>query len=446
MLSTLERRPNDDELVQQLSPALRAWLTLERFHLHEPHLYQRTARDPGFDVKYFAQNCGVLRLPCFRVPRRYLYVIGAVSKNNDTMQFGSDTAVDDSILLPIHPSAIDSYREFLQISGARESGERIRAVSTLSTRTVLAWPEASPEQATFIKTSLHSPIFGDRRVTRIKAGRSVGLSALVHAELDELPATLRYLPETLAFTPRGEPSMGAIVRAVPAEIKAGRAVLAPLFSLIGGSGERVPLLLSILERTGATPLEFMHDVLCAPFAKLWLELAMKHGLLVEAHGQDLLLELSTDLVPRGRFYYRDFEGLQLDWELRRHLGKRMPVALAGQWCWRESYDSWGDYRYGQSTWFKWRISLLQYLHFVLHQTETALRTWQRERRIGGAPIAQDEITMLFSRCMFDGVARMFDQSVGPPYNIYRSLNRFLLLLARLRRALLRDVQGAERAA
>ncbi|WP_116810786.1 hypothetical protein [Steroidobacter cummioxidans] len=446
MLSTSAWRPNDEALVQQLSPALRAWLTFERFHLHEPHLYQRTARDPGFDVKYFAQNCGVFQLPCFRVPRRYLHVIGAGSTGADTMQFCADTAVDDSILLPIHPSAIDSYRELLRMTDARDSGERIWAVATSSTRTVLAWPEASPEQATFIKTSLHSPIFGDRRVTRIKAGRSVGLSALVHAELDDLPATLCYLPETLAFTPRGEPGMGAIVRSIPAEVKAGRVVLAPLFSLIGGSGERVPLLLSILERTGMTPVEFMHDVLCAPFARLWLELTMKHGLLLEAHGQDLLLELSPDLIPRGRFYYRDFEGLQLDWELRRHVRKRAPVGLTGQWCWHEAYDSWGEHRYCQSTWFKWRISLVQYLHFVLHQTETMLRTWQRERRIGGESIEQDEITMLFSRCLFDAVARMFGQSVGVPYNIYRFLNRFLLMLARLRRTMLRDVQSVGRAA
>lgn len=441
MLSMAAPRPSDDELVQQLPPALRAWLTFERFHLHDPHLYQRVARDPRFDVKYFPQNCGVFRLPCFSVPRRYLYVIGAVSGCNDTMQFRSDTAVEDSIWLPIHPSAIDSYREFLRMADAHEVGERIWAVATSSTRTVLAWPENHPEQASFVKTSLHSPIFGDRRVTRIKAGRSVSLSALVHAELDELPAALRYLPEPLGFAPRGEPSMGAIVRTVPREIKEGQTLLAPLFSLIGCSGERVPLLLSILERTDMQPLEFVHDVLCAPFAKLWLDLTMNHGLLLEAHGQDLLLELAPDLAPRGRFYYRDFEGLQLDWELRRHLGKRMPSNLSGQWCWRESYDLLAGHRYCELTWFKWRISLLQYLQLVLHQTEIALCAWRRAGRIGGASIEQDEITLLFSRCLFDELRQMFGHiaGLGPgaPYNVYRFLNRFLVLLAKLRRAKLR---------
>lgn len=445
MLSLMSRRPTHDEPVQQLPPALREWLTLERFHLHDPHLYQRTARDPGFDVNYFPQNCGVFQLPCWWVPRRCLHVFGTERHGNDEIQFFNDAPVDASVLLPMHPSAVDCYREFLQTAGARDAamdGVRIWAVATSSTRTVLAWPEETPEQATFVKTSLHSPMFGDRRVTRIKAGRSVSLSALVQAELDELPATLRYLPEPLAFTPRRAPAMGAILRSVPREIKESRTLLAPLFSLIGGSGERVPLLLSILERTGMQPLEFMHDILCKPFAKLWLELTMNHGLLLEAHGQDLLLELSGDLEPRGRFYYRDFEGLQLDWQLRRHLGKRTPSDLAGQWCWRESYDTWGNHRYANLLWFKWSISLTQYLHFVLHQTETALRSWQREGRVGGVSIAQDEITLLFSRCLFDELRQMFghiaELGPGAPYNVYRFLNRFLVLLTKLRRAKLRQ--------
>lgn len=445
MLSMSPRGFDSDELVQQLPLALREWLHLERFHLHDPQAYQRTSRDPAFDVRYFPQNSRVFQLPCYRVPRRYLYMVGTQRKDRGEMQFSADAAVDDSVLLPMHPSAVDNYREFLRMTGARDAamdGPRIWAVATSSTRTVLAWPEDAPEQAVFVKTSLQSPIFGDRRVTRIKAARSVGLSAMVQVERDELPATLRYLSEPLAFTPRREPSMGALIRSIPDEIKQNKTRIAPLFALIGGEGQRVPLLLSILDRTGANPLELVHDVLCEPFATLWLDLVLKHGLLPEAHGQDLLLELSSDLVPRGRFYYRDFEGMQVDWELRSHLGKRMPLDLSGQWCWREAYNTLGNLRYADLVWFKWRISLLQYLHFVLYQTETALRGWQREGRIGGAAIEQDEITMLFSRCLFAALGRMLGRYPGlrieSPYNVYRSLNPFLILLAKLRRAMLRE--------
>ena len=454
MLSRSAPDSENDERVQQLPSAVRDWMTLERFHLHQPPLYQRMERDPQFDTGYLPQHCGVFQLPCFRVPRQSCYIVKSLGKGSGGMRFVVDSGGDESVLLPMHPSTLDCYGEFLQMTGARDAaldGVRIWAIPTSSTRTVLAWPEDRPEQATFVKTSLHSPVFGDRRITRIKAARSVGLSALIEAERDELPATLRYLPEPLAFTPRRGPDMGAIVRSIPYEIKQNQIRVAPLFSLIGGEAGRVPLLLTILERTGTAPLEFVHDVLCKPFAKLWLELALNHGLLLESHGQDLLLELSSELVPSGRFYYRDFEGLQLDWELRGHLGKRTPATMKGQWCWREAYATLGKHRYADLIWFKWRVSLSQYLHFVLHQTEDALRGWQREGRLGGAPIAQYEITMLFSSCLFEALEQMFGPSRGvraaAAYNIYyRCMNPFLILLARLRRTLLRQPRSLGRAA
>jgi hypothetical protein len=426
-------------LVEQLPLHLQAWLTLERFHLHAPHLYQRRERDPGFDPKYLPQNCDVFQLPCVLVPRRRLYMFEGGQQDSEGLAFAVDDQQRRRVLFPMHPSSVALYRDSFELGGmCHESivGAPVWALPTSSTRTVLAWPGDQPAQAMFIKTSLHSPLFGDRRVTRIRAGRSVSLSAMVQAELGELPATLNYLPEPLAFTPRREPFMGAIVRAIPREIRAGRVLVAPLFSLIGGSDGHVPLLLTILERTGMTPMQFLHDVLCRPFARLWLDLTLNHGLVIEAHGQDLLLVLSPGLVPQRRFYYRDFEGLQVDWELRRHLGKPPPPMLAGQWCWHDAYDTWGDHRYAHLAWYKWRVSLTQYMSLVLQQVETALREWHRSGRLGGVPPAVDEATSMFSQCLFETLEQMFGVRTGQHYNVHRSLNRFLILLAGLRRELL----------
>lgn len=432
-----------DGLVEQLPPALQDWLTLERFHLHAPRSFQRTERDPNFDPRYFPQNSGVFPLPCAAVPRRHLYMFGNERQDSGELEFAIDDDVQQQVLFPMHPSALDRYRGFLQAgagcNGVLASAGRafpIQAVPTSSTRTVLAWPANDPARATFIKTSLHSPVFGDRRVTRIRAGRSVSLSAMVQAELDELPASLSFLPEPLAFTPRREPFMGAIVRAIPQEIREGRVRMAPLFSLIGGSDGHVPLLLTILRRTGMTPMQFLHDVLCRPFARLWLDLTLNHGLLLEAHGQDLLLVLSPDLAPQGRFYYRDFEGLQVDWELRRQVGKPTPPMLAGQWCWHAAYDSWGNHRYADQLWFKWNISLTQYLTLVLKQTEAALRDWHGAGRLGGVPPQPDEASLVFSEYLFEALEQMFGIQAGPRYNVHHSLNRFLILLAKVRRDLL----------
>lgn len=146
--------------------------------------------------------------------------------------------------------------------------------------------------------------------------------------------------------------------------------------------------------------------------------------------------LSPDLIPQGRFYYRDFEGLQVDWALRRQLGKATPPTLAGQWCWHDAYDSCGNHRYAHLVWYKWYISLMQYLTPVLKQTETALRDWHYLGRLGGVPPEPDETTLMFSQCLFETLEQMFGARVGPRYDVHRSLNRFLILLARLRRDLL----------
>ena len=301
---------------------------------------------------------------------------------------------------------------------------------------LLAWADGRPETATFVKTSLHSRIFGDRRVLRRHAARSVGLSTMMVEESSQLPSALRCMPERFAFCARQSPHTGAIMRTVPPEIFSGRHRVVPVFSLLGGSGARTPMLRTILERSRDPPLQFVHDVLCEPFARLWLELALKSGWVLEAHGQDLLLEFTSDLTFTGRYYYRDFEGLQVDWELRRALNKPNPARLPNAWSWRETYEGWEGDRFAASVWYKWRISLLQYLHLVLHETEDSLREWQRQGLIGGSPCGEDEVTMMFSHCMFATIERMFGIHDGPAFNIFRSLNRFLILLSRVRGAVL----------
>lgn len=422
--------------VAQLPAALQRWLMLERFHLYQVEKFQRLSRDPTFDPAYLPQSGSVFRLPTYRVSRRHVHLLGGQPQNTDTMRFVTDAGSDEQVLFPIHPSALGHYREFLLNARARDvaqEGLHIWAAPTSSSRTLLAWLDGVPQSAVFIKTSLHSPLFGDRRIRRVQAGRSVTLSTMVANEANELPRALGYLPEILACTTRQAPYTGAIVRAIPEAIKTGRVRLAPLFSLLGGSGDHVPLLLTILERTGTSPLQFVHEVLCKPFARLWLELSMSFGWILEAHGQDLLLELSPELKFQGRFYYRDFEGLQVDWELRRRLGRAAPPGMPHAWEWRDAYDSLGNYPYCSLLWYKWRTSLFQYLHFVLHETEASLREWRQRGLIGGPACAEDEVTEIFSGCLFAALEQMFNVRVGPPYDVYRFLNRFLLLLTKLRR-------------
>ncbi len=430
-----EERVNTDVL-EQLPCSLRQQLTYERFHLHRPEMFQDRSRDPAFDPKYFPQNCGPVLLPCYWIERRHLHVFGAQANVADEIGFFSGDGPKAAVLLPMHPASVAHYQELLVKLAARDAardGLRIWGVPTSSTRTFLAWPDRVPERALFVKLSLHSPIFGDRRLHTWKVARSVGLSTLVQESLEHLPGGLGYFPESFGFAPRRMPDSGVIVRSIPQPIKANQWLVAPLFALMGGD-QAQPLLLTVMEQTGMRPLEFLEEILCAKFARLWLEMTLRHGLILEAHAQDLMLAMSPDLRTLGDFYYRDFEGLQVDWELRSRRGLSMPANMPNSFAWHETYATWG-FRYGHLIWYKLRISLLQYLHFVLAELEQMLRSWQERGILGGARFNEDELTAMFSRKMIELIYELFDVRVRTGYNIHRHLNQFVLQLLSVRKAI-----------
>lgn len=426
----------NDAMMCQLPRALSALLTFERFHLYNVESFFDAARDPTFDRRYLPQNCGVFRLQCFWVPRRHLYVYGSQGHAADEIVLFRDCGLQEQVLFPIHPTSLARHTEFLATVDAREvAGDElcIWAVPTSSTRTLLAWPDGFPERALFLKTSLHTPLFGDRRLHAHIVGRSVGLSRLVSESSEALPAAIECFPEPVGFVPRKSLVGGVVARSMPRALRDGQVLAAPLFALLGGTEEHRPLLLSLHARM---PLRVViEDVLCRRFAQLWLQLALGHGLIIEAHGQDLMLELTSDCVPTGRFFYRDFEGLQVDWELRRALGLPQPADLPHAWVWRETYGSWG-HPYNDLAWGKLKTSLFQYRQLVLREIETRLGDWQRSGLIGPLDFQPDETTRLFSNCLLDAVADMFGIRIAERYNIYQSLNRFLLLLTSMRRELI----------
>jgi len=419
--------------LEQLPPSLQRQMTYERFHLHKPEQFHDRARDPDFDPGYFPQNCGVIELPCYWIERRHLHVFGAQASDAEEIDFFSGDGPQDAVLFPVHPASIPQYWQWLVAVGAKEAardGLRVWGVPTSSTRTFLAWPDQRPQHALFVKTTLHSSIFGDRRLYTWKIAHSIGVSRLVEESLPHLPGGLGYFPETFGLAPRQMPDSGVIVRSIPEEFKTGRLAAVPLFALMGGE-HACPLFLVLMEQAHLPPLQFIEEVLCERFARLWLEMALGQGLILEAHGQDLMLAVSPDLRTIDRFYYRDFEGMQVDWHLRDRLGLSMPQRLPNAHAWHETYVTWG-YRFGQMVWYKLKISLVQYLYFVLAELEQMLGIWQERGLMGGPRCNRDDLTMMFSRKMMELIEDLFGVSVAGTYNIYRHPNRFLSLLLNIR--------------
>jgi hypothetical protein len=148
------------------------------------------------------------------------------------------------------------------------------------------------------------------------------------------------------------------------------------------------------------------------------------------------MTLSPELAPLDRFYYRDFEGMQVDWELRCGLGLATPGHMPNAQDWHETYATWG-YRYGALIWYKLKTSLIQYLRLVLHELGLMLRQWRHSGLMRGTQLTEDDLTAMFSRRMMKALEESFGVPVKAEHALDRSLNQFVLLLVRLRRDFLR---------
>ncbi len=88
----------DDAAFEQLPRSLRQQSIFERCHLHKLEIFQNRARDPAFDPKYFPQNSGVVRLPCYWIQRRHLYVFGEEALNRRTARTDLSRTADSEKL------------------------------------------------------------------------------------------------------------------------------------------------------------------------------------------------------------------------------------------------------------------------------------------------------------------------------------------------------------
>lgn len=419
----------------RLPIGLARFLGFEQRNLWKPYRVRRSAPDAGFDSRYLPENCRVFRLPCYWVRRKHLYVYGRL--RGADAEFGTieGDGPDARVLLPVHPSEIPNYAEFLERVRAVDvslEGTAFEATASSSTRTLLMWPEGAPGSAVFAKLSLHSGFLGDRRLQPKQVAGSVGLSRLVLETGDNLPRGLRYFPEFVGLSPRLMLDGGVIVRSIPSEIRNGRITVAPLFALMGGSEGHPPLLLEFLRMGSTNVYEFIDEVLLARFAGIWVDLVFKCGLILEAHGQDLLFALSPDLVPLSDFYYRDFEGLAVDWALRRARGLREPAVLPGAFDWFRTYETWG-YPFHQLVFWKLRTSLFDYLYFVLTQLDETVTEWRANGVISGQRIWPEELTVCFSRYLRMAIREKTGMWEAETYDVHHQLNRFIKFLMQVRR-------------
>lgn len=218
------------------------------------------------------------------------------------------------ILFLVHPDSESFYSESFLGDGlnAPEKGLDFYSLPTASTRTVLTSADNYHDKF-FAKVSLNKQIGGFKRtITGREAARSIGTTLILQSL--NLPENFHYFPEVLSVIPKDMERGAFIIREIPSELLNNNIHLMPLFSLYTPqeSGSEVTPIQKMIQKTEMDPLGFVNKYILTPFAKLWLNLVIEHGIAIEAHGQNVLLALDKNGIPDMNFYFRDHGGFNID--------------------------------------------------------------------------------------------------------------------------------------
>ena len=182
------------------------------------------------------------------------------------------------ILLPIHPEGEGLYDK-LNLE-AKETRNFLSS-PTSSSRTLISILPNTPPLMT--KVSLNKEIYGlNRSLDSREVSRSIGTSTLLELSTHELPKDFVFFPEVFGVLPKNQEHGGAIVRLFPQQMLNGTRNYISMFALYGEPKDgSEPLLLKRLHRSSLTAEEYLIKHIIRPFALLYLELAIEHGILVQ---------------------------------------------------------------------------------------------------------------------------------------------------------------------
>ncbi len=215
---------------------------------------------------------------------------------------------------------VESWRHHLDEFRALPRGEPIEVAPTASTRTVLTIGCAGNVPVHFVK--LHYPrriSRFNRRFRRKNIHNSIeGSRDVAHVQLDRFA----YLPDVLGFTyGKGGNDWGFLVREATCHPYQAKRFLIPYFALYGGDlkhREDPPL----IERLNAEPQSFVIEQIMIPVLECWAKVVREHGILMESHAQNILLEIFHEFRPT-RVVHRDFD-VSVDPDVRRQAGLEVP--------------------------------------------------------------------------------------------------------------------------
>lgn len=225
--------------------------------------------------------------------------------------------------LLVHPESEKFYKTFLTKYPVDSS--TFRATSTASSRTVLVQANGNKGPSFFAKLSLDVELGGVRRtVPQGEVARSVGTSMYLKELENRIGADrFTHMAEPFGISPKGWERGGMILRQVPESLQKGETKLVPLFSLYSVDKNGRSLLQDLADKAKVTPEDFVKRHILNPFYNGWVRWNLEGGVAMEAHAQNVLLELDSKNNPTGRFVHRDLGGFSID--LRSPQAKNQPT-------------------------------------------------------------------------------------------------------------------------
>jgi hypothetical protein len=264
------------------------------------------------------------RLPSFQVPLSELNLYEA----------GPDPALRDLYISPstatffVHPQLHQSHQADPYLERVRRCPQSPREtlVSPSSSTRTLYVLEAEPSHALKVHFPFRVSRYG-RRMRDEVVEQAINVSRELQAGIGSMDAQFSYFREVMGITfknlepesPRAE-NWGFLVREMrPYPHESEERALIPGFALYGRDffqPESPPLIFHLLE--GKHPATWVLEQIMFPIIRHWVSCYLNFGLLLEPHGQNVLLEMGEDGKVR-RLVHRDLN-LGIDNRRQRDLG------------------------------------------------------------------------------------------------------------------------------
>ncbi|HJO94270.1 MAG TPA: IucA/IucC family protein [Victivallales bacterium] len=247
-------------------------------------------------------------IPFFKVPRTNCLLYYSNSADEALKNYFFK---DDSVHFPVHPvnlenSSIPHIEEFLKFPVLKLS----KVHPTSSTRTVFIMNDDLPPHCIKGHTDLKITRWR-RHMEMRKVIQAIAVtSSFEQAAVFQNYSKVAYYPESIGVVYGGKKKKdwGFIVREMRAKPHIEYPYkMIPLCSFYVRNDNETTLLEELLEKSGIPPKKFILEEILYPLLTGWIKIYMNTGILLEPHGQNIILELNEETNQILRFAHRDFD-------------------------------------------------------------------------------------------------------------------------------------------